>query len=241
MPKAIERGRLGDLLAAADLGALMVGSGPLAQRQEAAQLLVGLPPRRETAAALARAASDPDPVISDWAAVGAVRLGDVPARERVKALVTSTSTPSGPLRVRAALALAGIGDRTGVGVLAEALDHCDDVLLCRVIIVSLGQLRDPRAVPALLAHIREVQNRREMVDALGEIGDPSARDALIARLREDEYVPVRVRAAAALARLGDPSALGALEQAARHDTEPTVVAAAREAAAALEARQPRQP
>jgi arylsulfatase A-like enzyme len=239
MPKAIERGRLGDLLAATDLAALMIGNGPLAQRREAAQLLVGLPPRRETAAALARAAADPDPVISDWAAVGAVRVGDEPARARVKALVESASSPT--LRVRAALALAGIGDAAGVPVLAEALDHCDDVLLCRVIIVSLGQLHDPRAVPALLAHIREVQNRREMVDALGEIGDRSARDALIARLREDEYVPVRVRAAVALARLGDPSAVAALEQAARRDTEPTVVAAAREAAAALEAGQPRQP
>jgi arylsulfatase A-like enzyme len=239
MPKAIERGRLGDLLAAADLGALMVGDGPLAQRREAAQLLVGLPPRRETAEALRRATSDPDPVISDWAAVGAVRLGEAGVRARVTALVDAASSPT--LRVRAALALAGIGDAKGVPVLAEALDHCDDVLLCRVIIVSLGKLRDPRAVPALLAHLREVQNRREMVDALGEIGDPSALGALAARLRDDEYVPVRVRAAFALARLGDPAALGALEHSARHDTEPTVVAAAREAAAALEARRPHQP
>ena len=239
MPKAIERGRLGDLLAASDLAALMVGDAPLAQRREAAQLIVGLPARRETADALARAKSDRDAVIADWAAVGAVRLGDVPARARVKALVEGATAPA--LRVRAALALAGIGDPTGVPVLAEALDHCDDVLLCRVIIVSLGKLRDGRAVPALLAHLPEVQNRREMVDALGEIGDPAARDALVARLRADEYVPVRVRAAVALARLGDPAAVGALEHAARHDTEPTVVAAAREAASALEARAQPQP
>jgi len=239
MPKAIERGRLGDLLAAPELAALMVGDAPLAQRREAAQLIVGLPARRETADALARAKSDPDAVIADWANVGAVRLGDEAARARVATLVDNGSSPT--LRVRAALALASIGDARGVPVLAGALDHCDDVLLCRVIIVSLGKLRDPRAVPALLAHLSEVQNRREMVDALGEIGDPSARDALVARLRDDEYVPVRVRAAAALARLGDPAALAALEHAARHDTEPTVVAAAREAAAALEARQPRQP
>jgi arylsulfatase A-like enzyme len=236
VPKAIERGRLGDVLAAADLGSLMVGDGPLAQRREAAQLIAGLPPRRETADALARAVADRDPVIADWAAVGAVRLGDVPARARVKALIESGG-PAGAegLRVRAALALAGIGDPSGVPVLGAALDHCEDVLLCRLIVVSLGKLRDPRAVPALLAHLPEVQNRREMVDALGEIGDRSARDALIERLRGDEYVPVRVRAAAALARLGDRAALPALEQAARHDTEPTVVAAARQAAATLEA------
>jgi arylsulfatase A-like enzyme len=238
MPKAIERGRLGDVLAATDLAALIVGVAPLAQRREAAQLLVGLPPRRETADALARATSDPDAVIADWAAVGAVRLGDPTARARVRALVDA-GAPA--LRVRAALALAAAGDPSGVPVLAQALDHCDDVLLCRVVIVSLGKLRDRRAVPALLAHLREVQNRREMVDALGEIGDPTARDALVARLLGDEYVPVRVRAAVALAKLGDPSAVGALQHAVRHDTEPTVAAAARDAAAALEARQQRQP
>jgi HEAT repeat protein len=197
---------------------------------------VGLPPRVETAGALSRAASDPDPAISDWAAVGSVRLGDASARARVKALVERAPSAGGEgLRVRAALALATVGDATGVPVLGDALDHCEDVLLCRLIIVTLGKLRDARAVPALLKHLPEVQNRREMVDALGEIGDPSARDALIARLRGDEYVPVRVRAAAALARIGDLAALPALEQAERHDTEPTVVAAARAAAAALQA------
>ncbi|HTA21499.1 MAG TPA: sulfatase-like hydrolase/transferase, partial [Polyangia bacterium] len=231
VPKAIERGRLGDVLAAGELGALMIGAGPLAQRREATQLLVGLPPRRETADALARATSDPDPVIADWAAVGAVRLGDVSSRARVIALMKSAT--SSTLRVRAALALASIGDGQGVPVLADALDHCDDVLLCRLIILSFGKLRDPRAVPALLAHLSEVQNRREMVDALGDIGDRRARDALIERLRGDEYVPVRIRASAALARLGDPAALDALEHAARHDNEPTVAAAARQAALTL--------
>ncbi|HEV3031030.1 MAG TPA: sulfatase-like hydrolase/transferase [Polyangia bacterium] len=238
VPKAIERGRLGDLLAAPELGALMISGGPLAQRREAAQLLVGLPPRRETAAALARAAADADPIIANWAAVGAVRIGDVGARARVRSLVGADGPVAAPdLRVRAALALAGVGDPSGVPVLADALDHCEDVLLCRLIILSLGQLRDARAVPALLAHLPEVQNRREMVDALGEIGDVAARDALVERLKRDEYVPVRVRAAVALARIGDAAAVVALEHAARHDTEPTVVAAAREATATIEARQ----
>jgi arylsulfatase A-like enzyme/HEAT repeat protein len=247
VPKAIERGRLGDLLAGPDLAALMIGEAPLAQRREAAQLLVGLPPRRETAVALSRAASDPDPAISSWAAVGAVRVGDAPARARVRAIVLGTAPgasseatagSSSSLRVRAALALAAVGDATGVPVLGEALDRCDDVLLCRLIILSLGKLKDRRAVPALLKHLPEVQNRREMVDALGDIADPAAKAALVERLRGDEYVPVRVQAAAALAKLGDPSAIGALEHAARHDTEPTVVAAARDAARALAARAP---
>ncbi len=88
-------------------------------------------------------------------------------------------------------------------------------------------------MPALLAHLAEVQNRREMVDALGEIGDPAACDALVERLHGDEYVPVRVQAARALAKLGDPSVIPALERAAKQETEATVAAAAREALAAL--------
>jgi arylsulfatase A-like enzyme/HEAT repeat protein len=241
MPRAIERGRLGDVLAAPDLAALMVSDAPLTQRREAAQLLVGLPPRPETAAALARATADPDPALADWARVGSVRLGDAAAGARVQAIVVDPAAAPG-LRVRAALALAAAGDATGVPVLAAALDHCDDVLLCRSIIVSLGKLRDRRAVPALLAHLGEVLNRREMVEALGEIGDPAALDPLIQRLTSDEYVPVRVQAAKSLAKIaratGDRSLLPVLEQVARRETEPEVVAAAREAAAQIQAARP---
>jgi arylsulfatase A-like enzyme/HEAT repeat protein len=242
LPKALERGRLGDLLAAPDLAALMTSRAPLAQRREAAQLLVGLPPRKETAAALAQAASDPDATVADWAAVGAVRVGEAAAGARVRALV-SDGAASRMLRVRAALALATTGDASGVPLLGEALDQCDDVLLCRLIILSLGKLGDARAVPALLKHLPEVQNRREMVDALGDIGDPSAMDALVQRLTGDEYVPVRVQAARALVKIAKRSAgarartvLPVLEQVVRREREPTVVAAAREAAAELGAR-----
>jgi HEAT repeat protein len=235
VPRAIERGRLGDLLAAPDLAALMVSEAPLNQRREAAQLLVALPPRRETAAAFGRAAGDADPVVAAWAAVGAVRLGDEASRARVRRAVGDAGAAR-MLRIRAALALAQIGDAAGVPVMAEALDHCEDVLLCRLIIVNLGRLRDRRAVPALLAHLPEVQNRREMVDALGEIGDRAARDALVTRLGGDEYVTVRVQAARALAKLGDASVLPALERSVRQETETTVVAASRDAIATLSAK-----
>jgi len=232
VPHAIERGRLGDLLAGPELGALMVGDAPLAVRREAAQLLAGLPPRQETATFLSRAVSDPDRTIADWAAVGAVRLGDGPARARVQRLVAEASAPR-MLRIRGALALARVDDHAGVPVMSEALGQCDDVLLCRLIIINLGRLRDRRAVPALLAHIGEVQNRREMVDALGDIADPAAVEALAERLASDAYVPVRVQAAKALAKIGDPSAIPALGRAVKNETEPTVVAAAREAMVVL--------
>jgi hypothetical protein len=232
LPKAIERGRLGDLLAGPELAAILTSDAPPSQRREAAQLLVALPRRPETAAALARAAGDGDREVADWAAIGAARLGDAAARPRVQAIVADVKAESG-LRVRAALALAAIGDAAGVPVLGEALDRCEDVLLCRSIVANLGALRDRRAVPVLILHLGEVQNRREMVEALGDIGDPAAADALLERLRRDEYVPVRIAAAKALAKLGDARLAALLDEAARKEKEATVIAATRAAAASL--------
>jgi arylsulfatase A-like enzyme len=231
-PRALERGRLGDTAAAPDLAALLDSAAPVAQRREAARLLVELPPQPATTPALARAAADRDPTIASWAIVGAFRLGDRTRQLRVQEIAVDPRS-SAPLDVRAALALAVAGDATGLPMLAAALDAHEDVLLCRAIIVALGGLHDNRVVPVLMAHLPEVQNRREMVQALGAQRDRAAVPALIERLRTDAYVPVRAAAAQALAAIGDRAAIPALEQAARHDTEPMVVQAAREAARAL--------
>jgi arylsulfatase A-like enzyme/HEAT repeat protein len=245
IPKAIERGRLGDVGAAPELAALLAGSAPLGERREAAALLVGLPPQPATAPALARAADVPDATLAAWAAVGALRVGDGSRHARVAALAADPKTDPA-LRLRAALALAAAGDASGLPVLAEALDRHEDVPLCRLIIVTLGQLGDRRAVPILLQHLPEVQNRREMVEALGQLGDPAAIGPLVENLRHDAYVPVRAEAARSLAKIvakgggGSESRLvdAALAEAARHDTEPMVTAAAREAAASLKAKRP---
>ena len=239
IPKAIERGRLGDLLAGPGLAALMLSSDePVAVRREAAELLVTLPPRQETSAQLSLAVNDRDALVAAWAAIGAVRSGDTRATERVSRQLDDPSLPHG-LRVRGALALAARGDRVGVPTLASALDDChDDVMFCRLIIIKLGVLRDRRAVPALLKHLPEVQNRREMVDALGDIGDPLAVPELIERLRHDEYVPVRAQAARALAKIGRTDVLQALERAAREDTESSVASAAREAIQSIRSGRP---
>jgi arylsulfatase A-like enzyme len=235
LPRAIERGRLGDLQAGPELAAIMTSNAPASQRREAAQLLVALPPRRETAAALIKTAGDADRQVADWAAVGAARVGDTAARPRVQAIVADAAVES-HLRVRAALALATVGDAGGVAVLGDALDRCEDVLLCRQIVIALGKLRDPRAVPILIKHLGEVQNRREMVEALGDSGDPAAAPALLERLRSDEYVPVRIAAAKSLARLNDARLAAAVEDAARKEKEATVAAAAHAAATALRAK-----
>jgi arylsulfatase A-like enzyme len=236
VPRAIERGRLGDLGAVADLAALLRSSQPVPVRREAARLLVALPPRSETRAGVLAGLDSDDREVRWWAAVAATRLGDTASQERLRTLVAAPDADPGErdLRVQAALALAYRSDRSGVPVLAEALDHCEQaVLLCQLIIQKLGGLRDPRAVPALLRHLPEVQNRREMVDALGDIADPRVGPVLVERLRSDEYVTVRAQAATALAKIGGPAATAGLLWSLRHEREPSVLVAARAALAAL--------
>ncbi len=230
-PRAIERGRLGDLSVARDLALLLRSSEPLAVRREAARLLVSLPAQPVTKDLLLAALSVDDPELRDWTVVAAARLGDEAARSRTRAIVGAAgSTNPGELRTQAALALADLDDRTGVPALGEALDDCTQaVMICRRIVVKLGELKDPRAVPALLKHLPEVQNRREMVTALGQIADPSVVEALARRLREDEYVPVRVEAARALGFIGGREARAALDRSLSHESEPAVLAAVREA------------
>jgi arylsulfatase A-like enzyme len=235
VPRAIERGRLGDLGAVADLAAMLRSSQPVPVRREAARLLVALPPRSETRAGVLAALDAEDREVRWWAAVAATRLGDTASQERLRSLVSAPDADPSErdLRVQAALALASRNDRSGVPVLAEALDHCEQaVLLCQLIIQKLGGLRDARAVPALLRHLPEVQNRREMVDALGDIADPRVGPVLVERLRADEYVTVRAQAAAALAKIGGPVAIAGLQWSLRHEREPSVLAAARAALAA---------
>jgi HEAT repeat protein len=239
VPKAIERGRLGDLSAVGELSAMLTGEAPLAVRREAARLLVTLPPRQETRAQILAALSVEDAEIRDWATVAAARLGDGASLNKIRELVTRSEAGAEPrteLRVEAAMALARARDTSGVPVLTAQLDDCAErVLFCQLIILELGKLRDRRAVPALLAHLPEVQNRREMVVALGDIGDPRAAGALMERLENDEYVPVRVESARALAKLGGAGVQAALERSMRQEREQTVRDAARAALITLTA------
>jgi HEAT repeat protein len=217
---------------------MLQSDSPLPVRREAARLLVSLPPRPETRTAVLAALTAEDEELRRWAAVAGSRLGDATSLARTREILAGTAGDR-ELRVQAALALARAKDGSGVPVLAAALDEChENVLGCQLIILELGKLRDRRAVPALLAHLPEVQNRREMVQALGAIGDPAVAGALVERLAHDEYVPVRVEAARALARLGGPEARAGLEASVREEREPSVKEAARAALTALTAPSP---
>lgn len=232
VPRAIERARLGDLAAVPGLVSLLVPEVPAESRREAVRLLATLPARPATAAALREGRGDADPEVADWAAVALVRLGQLAGRARARAIAADPARPR-HVRIHAALALAALGERETVAFLLEALSEESSPSLRRAIISRLGQLKDTRAVPALLALLEDVRHRAETVEALGEIGDGRACAPLIERLLADGYVPVRLQAALALAKLGDAVAIPALETAAREDSEPSVVEAAMIAVQAL--------
>jgi arylsulfatase A-like enzyme len=228
--QAIERARLGDASVAAKLATMLTSPAPVSLRRQAARVLVeSLPAKPETkdtlTAALEKADDDE---VRDWAAVAALRMGEGRGKERALASVQRATDEA--LRLQAALALAQSGDNAGVKILGEALDECATrEALCTTVVTTLGKLRDPAAVPALLAHLSDVRTRWEAVKALGEIGDPSAVPALIERLKTDEYVPVRTAAAHGLARIGGARARLALQWSATHDPEPRVTEVARAA------------
>jgi arylsulfatase A-like enzyme/HEAT repeat protein len=236
LARLIERARLGDAHVASSLAELLDGTAPASTRREAASLLVtALPPRPETLNALRVAATTGgDDEVRDWAAVAATRLGATEAQDRLRAILAKKATEATEmLHVQAALALAEKTDKTGVPVLAEALDSCGgDVPLCKRIVAVLGELKDGRAVHPLVEHLAFVQTRRETVEALATIADPTSVPALVACLKTDEYVPVRVAAAKALGRLGGARSLQALVSALSSEREDLVVAAVRSALAA---------
>jgi arylsulfatase A-like enzyme len=229
VPPAIERGRLGDPGAAAELAALLSSLEPLEVRREAARLLVvALPPRPETSPALALARRGDDPEIAVWATVAAARLGDEEARRRLGAQLSAASgggDHDDERRTFAALALAEANAPAAVPILASSLGTCREIAVCRQIVQALGRARDPRGSPALVARLPVVIGRRDVVEALGRIAAPESTDALVERLLEDEYVPVRAEAASALAAIGGPAARAGLERAARREREPVVKAA----------------
>ncbi len=237
LARAIERARLGEAGAAEPLAEKLLGTAPLSARREAASLIVtALPPRPETLPRLLAVASAArDDVIRDWAAVAATRLGSDRVSARMHAMLASEPTEdTATVRTYAALALAEHGDRTGVPVLCDALDSCDDdVLLCRRCLAALGKLGDTRAVAPLIAHLPYVRTRLETVKALSAIASDRSVPALIDRLETDEYVPVRAAAAQALGRIGGARAVQALGVAERHEGEPLVVTAVRKALLAL--------
>jgi HEAT repeat protein len=92
--------------------------------------------------------------------------------------------------------------RRDVPGLIKVVGQGEDINLRKAALLALGELKEPRAVPAITALLGDVHLKQEVVHALGEIGDRSAAEPLTALLGNEE---MRQRAADALIKIGSPS------------------------------------
>jgi HEAT repeat protein len=103
--------------------------------------------------------------------------------------------------------------------LLEALDYKADRRVQESAARGLGELKDSRAVPALIKVLKDkdghdVYVRAVAAESLGEIGDTKAVSVLIGALNDDEWF-VRKYAAGALGKLKDPRAVSGLIKASK--------------------------
>jgi HEAT repeat protein len=88
----------------------------------------------------------------------------------------------------------------------------DDVPVRRYLVLVLGRLGEPEAVPALLTAVKDPDpdTRLYAIWALGKIGDPAGFDAVL-DASQSEDAGVRKMAAYVLGQLGDPRAIPRLQ------------------------------
>jgi arylsulfatase A-like enzyme len=231
LERVFERARLGDAAVTPALVEALPGM-PAAARGEALRLLVELPPDPTTGAALGAARADDE----DGAALLDLlraRLGDVPAQQRLRALLTrdATRAEGDPARISSELFARGALAVADVELLVQAVDRTDERELVIALAEALSRTHDPRALDALLIALAPVRSRAEVVDALRVLGDARAVEPLARWLPADPYVPVRAAMVRALAALGPGAgpARAALVSQLSIESEPPVLTALCEA------------
>lgn len=138
--------------------------------------------------------------------------------------------PDSRVRRETVRALTRIGGQNATGVLLQLLEGTD-ADLSQQALLSLGAMKNPAAVPALLRLLaqengtRGPELRRGAIKALGEIGAVEAVAPLIGILaskrfwRPGRHNELRAAAAAALGEIGDETALPVLENASSERNE----------------------
>ena len=162
-------------------------------------------------------------------ATASAETPDLPAALSVDVanLIAGLRNPSADAACEAAAALGLAGDRSAVGPLAAVVENVDGYyhsVVRAAAAASLGQLRDPAAVPALIAGLRDpmAEASAEAVRALAALGDARAIAPLVAVVRNADgfFLPVVRRAAVlALVHLGGPEAVAMLRAVAANPHE----------------------
>jgi HEAT repeat protein len=133
--------------------------------------------------------------------------------QQVAGLYVQSKTDDPRIRRYLSMVLGSLGDRRATPLLIDGLQHDTEVENRIYAAMSLGDLRDPAALPALeqAAKDSEKDIRKAAYYALGTMGDASAVPVLVSGL-EDEVADVRWNAAIALSRFNDRRAIPALRE-----------------------------
>lgn len=163
-------------------------------------------------------------------------LGDIRDPAATDPMKPALGHPDIRVRRETVRALTRIGGQDATGVLLQLLEGTDSDLSQQALL-SLGAMKNPAAVPALLRLLAQDNGnrgsdlRRGTIKALGEIGAVEAVAPLVEFLasrrfwRPARHNELRAAAAAALGEIGDETALAALEAASAERNE-TVARAA---------------
>ena len=230
LPSALLRARLGDPAATLGLVELIADPAQAALHVEASQLLLRLPLQSTLLRHIARVYSHRDPLVAARGHIAALRLGRLPSLRQAQRIAAQASADL-DLRLAAAQALLRVRPAQALAVLIELMDRYEeraDYRKVREVVLSLGPLRDRRALPALRRRLKNPMVQLDVIAALGQIAAQVAAPSLIDHLQHDERVPARIAAAQALARIRSRQARSALRWAAQHDPEVSVRAVAAE-------------
>ncbi|NWJ46053.1 MAG: HEAT repeat domain-containing protein [Chloroflexi bacterium] len=203
---AIALGEIGDQRAVPPLIADLIESGNT-EESAAAEALgkFGEP----VMLLLTHTLKDEDSSMRYWAAW---TLGKIKNPRAIEPLIYTLSDENFEVIEAAADALAGFGELS-VLPLINAL-KINNIGIYSWSARALGRIKDPRAVPPLIAALRDEEDsnvRYRITWALGEIGDRRAVEHLILALN-DEDSEVCFAAAGALVKIGDSRALPELQQ-----------------------------
>lgn len=142
-----------------------------------------------------------------YAALALWRMGDREAGAMLKELLVH---PAQSVRVQSAIALAEMGDATGIRVLESRLQNPGAFRI--PVLDALSHLDHPRAAQLLEREMNVGDMRGRLLAAvyLAEKGDPSGRKVLL-KTAQSSDVDEAYQAAIQLARLNDPTAARFLE------------------------------
>ncbi|NOZ80118.1 MAG: HEAT repeat domain-containing protein [DPANN group archaeon] len=156
-----------------------------------------------------------------WRAIWAFKSLSLTPEEKADAFVPYLAGQDGRLQWNAAVALASLGDRKGIAVLAEGLQSRSAWRRWEAV-YSLGLLGDSEAASYALGALNDDSKkvRQEAVMTLGRSGDMTFRSALLPLINDSE-AGVRWRAAEAVIRLGQENATSLVSRMLARELDPT--------------------